>query len=207
MVKAMNKKAQKQIKGILFDLNGTLTKPGAVDINALKQEINCPKGKSVMEYMETLPTSQQKRFSKILELKEDRFAEQSFANNGAEKCLSLLNQKGILFGIFTRNNRKAVLHVLKKFKGVRIEDFAVIVARGDARSKPSPDGVCIAANKMGIPISELMVVGDSRLDILAGKAAGALTALLANEGRTDLLTRDPEPDFTIHTLHEILDII
>jgi phosphoglycolate phosphatase-like HAD superfamily hydrolase len=60
---------------------------------------------------------------------------------------------------------------------------------------------------MGLQPSEVLVVGDFRFDILAGKAAGSPTVLLTNGGISYMAPGDPEPDYTVSRLEEILDII
>ena len=60
---------------------------------------------------------------------------------------------------------------------------------------------------MGLTPSELLVVGDFRFDVMAGKAAGARTALLTDGERSVMAPGDPEPDFTISHLETIFDIL
>ena len=54
--------------------------------------------------------------------------------------------------------------------------FRVVVG-GDSvtRKKPAPDSVLRAASELAIDPSECVVVGDTENDVLAGKAAGAMT--------------------------------
>jgi len=40
------------IKGVLFDLDGTLTYPGALDFPQFKYELGCPEEKPILEYLE-----------------------------------------------------------------------------------------------------------------------------------------------------------
>jgi len=54
--------------------------------------------------------------------------------------------------------------------------FRVVVTALDVeKPKPSPDALLFAARKLRVPISECAIVGDSIVDIQAGKAAGAKT--------------------------------
>jgi hypothetical protein len=45
------------IKGVLFDFDGTLTMPGALDFPAIKREMGCPPDFPILEYLETVPPS------------------------------------------------------------------------------------------------------------------------------------------------------
>ena len=40
-----------RIDAVLFDFDGTLTQPGALDFPALKRDIGCPQGIPVLEFM------------------------------------------------------------------------------------------------------------------------------------------------------------
>ena len=196
-----------KIKGILFDLDGTLTCPGALDFPCIKREMNCPGDTPILEYLETQPPPRRNRLLKILELHEKLAAEASSPNIGADRCLSTLKQKGFLLGILTRNSLPSVRDVLKKFRAISIKDFSAVISREDSRPKPHPDGVYKAAQQMGISTSELIMVGDFRFDIIAGNAAGASTVLLANGDDPIMISGDPEPDVIVNTLEDILDIL
>jgi HAD superfamily hydrolase (TIGR01509 family) len=196
-----------RIRGVLFDLDGTLTGPGAIDFAAIKRELRCPDEAAILEYLDTLPSVEKSGLMKILEQREEEAARASVPNEGAEECLLALKRKGIPFGILTRNSMSSVCLALEKFEGIRPEDFAALITRDDSLPKPHPDGVLQAARRMGITVSELMVVGDFRFDVLAGKAAGAFTVLLRNEGPSVMVRGDPEPDCTILHLRGVLDIL
>ena len=43
------------MKGVLFDFDGTLTQPGAIDFLAIKREIGCPKDTAILEYIDLQP--------------------------------------------------------------------------------------------------------------------------------------------------------
>jgi len=184
-----------------------LTHPGALDFPAIKRELDCPVGETILEYIETQPPGRQLELMKILEKKEEIAADDSVPNKGSERCLSVLKKKGIALGIITRNRLVSVKKVIQKFEGIKIEDFAAVITRDFSMPKPHPDGVFEAARQMGLMPAELLVVGDFRFDIIAGKRAGAATVLLNNDGRTVMAPGDPEPEYTISNLEEVVDII
>lgn len=198
---------EKRIKGVLFDFDGTLTLPGALDFPAIKRELNCPPDIPILEYLETVPAELKPSLMKILESKEERAAEGSLPNVGAEECLWALRDRGVLIGIITRNSLPSVRVALERFERIRLGHFTTVMTRDDSLPKPHPDGVHKACARMGLTVSELMVVGDFRFDILAGKAAGARTVLLTN-GRSSLMAPgDPEPDYTVTCLEELLQLV
>ena len=195
------------IKGVLFDFDGTLTHPGALDFPAIKLELGCPVDQPILEYLETVAPARRAQLMKILEEKEDIAAQASHPNNGAEKCLISLKNRGLALGIVTRNSLSSVKKALQKFNDVTTEDFSAIITRDVSKPKPHPDGVIKAARRMGLTSSELLVVGDFRFDMMAGKAAGAWTALLTDGEISVMAPGDPEPDFTISHLNKIFDIL
>jgi len=192
--------------GILFDFDGTLTYPGALDFPSIKRELNCPEEMPILEYLETQNPARRSTLLKILESREEQAAEESSPNTGAEKCLSILKQQRLLLGIITRNNLKSVCLALKRFNDITIDDFAVVITRDDSLPKPHPDGVYQAVRRMGIATSAVMVVGDFRFDVLAGRAAGAVTVLLTNGGSSAMAHGDPEPDYTVDCMEDIFKL-
>lgn len=200
-------KDQKKIKGILFDFDGTLTFPGAIDFSAIKRAIQCPLQLPILEYFDTLSQDQREPLKKILDDMEEAAARKSFPNRGAERCLFTLKKMGLPLGILTRNSLKSVLLALERFNGIDRADFSVIITRDDSPPKPRPDGVYEASEMMGIAVSEILLVGDFRFDILCGKAAGAITVLLTEGDQAVMHPGDPEPDYTVKSLEEVLRIV
>ncbi|RPJ19764.1 MAG: HAD family hydrolase [Desulfobacteraceae bacterium] len=198
---------EKRIKGVLFDFDGTLTLPGALDFPAIKRELDCPPDLPILEYLETVPAELKPSLMNILESKEEKAAEESLPNVGAEECLLSLRDQGLLLGIITRNSLPSVRLALARFETVRLHDFSAVITRDDSLPKPHPDGVHKACERMGLAASELMVVGDFRFDVMAGKAAGACTVLLTNGRPSVMAPGDPEPDFTVTCLEEILQLL
>lgn len=197
----------RRIRGVLFDFDGTLTRPGALDFSAIKRKIECPEGVAILEYLEGLPSSGRTACLKILEEMEEEAAKTSIPNAGAEKCLLSLKKEGIPFGILTRNSRASICVALERFEWIRLKDFVAVITRDDSLPKPHPEGVFRAAARMGVDSSELMVVGDYRFDVLAGKAANALTVLLSNGGKPVMAHGDPEPDHQVDNLLRILEML
>ena len=194
------------IKGVLFDFDGTLTLPEALDFPAIKKKLGCPPDQAILEYLETQIPEKRSSLMKILEEIEDQAAEASRPNRGAEKCLSVLKERGIILGILTRNGLSSVKKALKKFSGITIRDFAAVITRDESLPKPHPDGVYEAARQMGLSPGEILMVGDFRFDVMAGNAAGVKTVLLANGGKSVMLPGDPEPDYIVSHLEEMLDL-
>jgi hydrogenase expression/formation protein HypE len=195
------------IKGVLFDFDGTLTLPGALDFPAIKKALGCPLDQLILEFVESQPLDQQAGLMEILEEREAEAAQASLPNRGAEKCLSALRKRRFSIGILTRNRLKSVKKAMEKFQVVTIDDFDAIVTRELSLPKPDPDGVIKAAHQMGLSPEELLVVGDFRFDVIAGKRAGASTVLLTNGVESVMAPDDPQPDYTINHLEDLPDLL
>jgi phosphoglycolate phosphatase-like HAD superfamily hydrolase len=138
---------------------------------------------------------------------EEEAARTAVPNTGAEPCLLSLKKEEIPFGILTRNSLSSVRIALERFERIRLEDFKTVLTRDDFLPKPHPEGVFQAAARMGVEPPELMVVGDYRFDVLAGKAANAVAVLLSNGGEPVMEPGDPEPDHKVDNLLQILEIL
>lgn len=195
------------IRAVLFDFDGTLTLPGSIDFAGIKRVIRCPSDVPILEFIERLPTvGDQRRAWQVLKQFEEQAARRSRPNEGAEELVRFLKRHRIRRGILTRNRRASVDTALKNFAHVRRADFNVIITRDHVqRPKPDPEGVLLAARRLRVPVSTLLMVGDYRYDIEAGQRAGAPTVFLESH----LTTQRPSPpaDFTVRTLSKISGII
>lgn len=195
------------IRAVLFDFDGTLTRPGALDFAAIKRDLGCPPELAILEFLDGLPAGERARLTRRLEEHEDLAAAASVPNHGAEACLAWLKTRGIPMGILTRNSLSSVCKALSRFQAIEPEDFDPIITRDESLPKPHPDGVLQAAGRMQVRPRELMVVGDFRFDVLAGHAAGAVTVLLTNGSSSVMLPEDPEPCHVIQHLEELRHLL
>ena len=195
------------IKAVLFDFDGTLTRPEAIDFAALRKLLGCPPGTPILEYIEALPSAEaQARAHRVLDEFEMAAARASVPNDGAEELVAHLRSRGIARGILSRNTRGSVLLALANFSAVTGTDFSVILTRENAgRPKPHPDGVLGAARLFAVAPAEILVVGDYVFDIAAGKSAGARTVLVTNGRAASPI--EPAPDFMVAHLAEIRPIL
>jgi hydrogenase expression/formation protein HypE len=194
------------IRAVLFDLDGTLTRPGALDFPAIKRKLGCPVHLPILEFLETVESDERLRLEAVLELAEMEAAAVAEPNEGAEACVGMLQALSLPLGIITRNCRISVGLTLSRCGKISKDDFSVIVCREDAPPKPDPAGVVLAAREMGVDTSELLLVGDFRFDVLAGRAAGALTALVTN-GAPCPWRDDPTPDWVVDCLTEVVGLL
>ena len=171
-----------RIDAVLFDFDGTLTRPGSLDFSVIKKAIGCPNDVPVLEFMAGVDDPVQ-RLDMARQL--DRFeldgAVASRPNAGAEQLVAFIKAAGLPVGVLTRNSRASVARALENFSTLRMAHIDVMVTREDpVKIKPSGEGVLLAARNMGVDPAHLLLVGDYRFDMQAGCDAGTLTAYLTN---------------------------
>ena len=91
--------------------------------------------------------------------------------------------------------------------GIREPFTALITAQSTERMKPYPDPVLHAAELMGVAPEDCVMIGDTVVDILAGKAAGAQTiGVLCGFGTEDELRRDGA-NHIVNVTTEVVDLL
>ena len=196
-----------RVKAVLFDFDGTLTRPGAIDFSAVKQAIGCPPDQPILEFIGDISDhARQAEAKAILHAMELEAARQSLPNGGVDDLLQFLKSRRLPTGILTRNSLESVQTALRQFSRLTTDDFDVVITRDDpVRPKPHPDGVLLAAERFQVDPQALLLVGDFHFDMDAGRRAGAMTALL-DEGGADS-PQDIVCDFRVASLTEIKEIV
>ncbi|MBE7432653.1 MAG: HAD family hydrolase [Anaerolineales bacterium] len=76
--------------------------------------------------------------------------------------------------IVSARDEMGTMRFLEKFDLVRYFD-AIVTGLSAKYTKPYPDPVLLAAQKMNVPPENCLMIGDTTVDIRAGKSAGAQT--------------------------------
>ena len=196
-----------RIKAVLFDFDGTLTKPGALNFSLLKETIGCPADIPVLEFIENLPTpSQRDEASTVLERFEKEAAAISKPNPGAKDLIHYLRSKGVAVGIITRNTLSSVKRSLKNFEDIDLSAFDVVISRETpVRLKPSGDGIILAAEMLNVDVKQIMMVGDYIFDVHAGQKAGCITVFI--NYKTEPGAEKIDSDFIVTGFEAIKDIV
>ena len=189
------------IKAVIFDLDGTITRP-FFDFDAIREEMGlAPDSGPILETMQKMTTSQRKHAEFILTSHENRAVTESNLNDHARETLAALRQKDISIGILTRNKRPNAEAIARKHNLT----FDAIVDREDGPVKPDAFGVLNLCRQFSAAPAQTLVVGDYLYDLLSAKAAGAIAVLLKTHKECDQFAA--HADFTINSLDKILDII
>jgi HAD superfamily hydrolase (TIGR01509 family) len=99
---------------------------------------------------------------------------------GARELLQQLTRDNIPYAIATSGRPEGARSALERL-GVRPE-IPVITRQEVQRAKPDPDLFLAAAQRLNVPITRAMVVGDSVWDLLAARRAGCLGIGLLSGG-------------------------
>ena len=194
-----------RIEAVLFDFDGTLTLPGALDFSRIRQTMGCPQGSPILEFIQGLPDPAARREAMaILDRFEEEGARNSRPNAGAEQLITRLRAMGLKLGVISRNSRASIDRAMANFRTIDASAFDLILSRDDpVAPKPSGEGVLLAADRLGVPARHILLVGDFVFDVQAGNRAGSLTAYLANgSGRTET-----DSDFNVSNLLDIEPIV
>jgi phosphoglycolate phosphatase len=119
---------------------------------------------------------------------------------GALDALDALNRYAL--GVCTNKPRRTSVAVLR---GLGLEArFKGVVAGDDLpQRKPDPAMVHETARRLGIAVTEMVMVGDGPQDVLSGRAAGALTIGVRGGIQAFERLAASAPDLMIDTLAEL----
>lgn len=212
----LNMQNSKGLKGVVFDLDGTLVDSLGTTFDAFNHAIVQSGGKehSPSEIVAHFGTGEKHIFAKILGAERAvsayALALEYMDNNlgrvplheGVGDLLEKLKSSNIPIAIFTGRSWDTTKMILSHHG--MLDRFITVVANDHVtQPKPSPEGLILALSRMKLLPSEIVFVGDSPVDIIAGKKAGspsiaALWDLIAEK----TLLEACEPDhWAEHPLH------
>ncbi|MFD4575210.1 HAD-IA family hydrolase [Streptomyces sp. NPDC058417] len=125
---------------------------------------------------------------------------------GAADLLTALREAGVPVAVATGKTHPRAVEALAATGLLDLVD-AVCGSDEVAHGKPAPDLVLLALGKLGAEPADAVMVGDSVLDLRAGRAAGTRTAagLWGQGERTELLAE--RPDLVAATCAELADLL
>ncbi len=94
---------------------------------------------------------------------------------GIVEVIDLARGLGWRVGVFTGKGRRPAEFCLADL-GLMARIELLITGSDVSRPKPDPEGVFQASEALGVPTGRILLVGDSLVDIQAGRAAGSTTA-------------------------------
>jgi len=142
---------------------------GGLFVNALARETG-----------RTLSTEEAERIHEVHGEAFKRYSSQVRPLPGADELLNYLTDVGVPWAIAT-SGRLESARLSLRLLGIS-EDVPIITRDLVRHAKPDPDLFLAAAEKLGIAISDSVVVGDSIWDLLAARRARALGVGLLSGG-------------------------
>lgn len=171
----------------IFDMDGTLT-IAVHDFDAIRAELGLPAGRLILEALAELPERERAVLVARLDAIEFELARAARPQPGAARLLAALRERGASLGIVTRNSRENALCTLDAAGLAGFFDPAHVLGRDEAEPKPSPDGILRLLDAWHADAASAVMIGDYRLDLLSGRAAGVATVYLDPSGRFDFAT-------------------
>jgi len=175
--------ANKPFQDIFDEIANQARKTGSLDLDYIMAQIN-----------------------DIIDFYEMQAATSTTIFEEARDVLDALKENGLKIALVTNNGRKATRFVLKRFSLEKF--FDIIVTRNDGlRLKPYPDGVLWVLDKVGAHKTRTLFVGDSVIDVKAGKSAGVIVAAIKGQFLRSQSDFEIKPDYLIDRLSDILSLI
>jgi HAD superfamily hydrolase (TIGR01549 family) len=106
-------------------------------------------------------------------------AEKAEAVEGAKDLIAWLSAAGKPWAVVSRNCRESILLAAEKC-GIALP--SVLLSREDPHVKPAPEALALAAQRMGVELTDCVMVGDFVYDMMAANRAGIPAVLVRNSG-------------------------
>ena len=211
------------IKHICFDLDGTLVKSDTTiykaTLKTLKQlniKGEIPEDKFIemigMHFNDifkkfNLDVTDFQKFIGIYKKLYFDFIDESKVYPEVEDTLSYLkNGIHLKISLLTTKGQDQAEKIIDHFDFSKYFDFVMGRREGIAH-KPSAEPLLFICNELEVDIRETMIVGDTELDILCGKNAGAITCGVTYGYRTKENLKDNNPDYLVNNFSEIKSLM
>jgi len=126
------------IRGLIFDMDGTLTKPGQLDFRKIREQLGLDPTQDIVQSLRSLPQQQQTSAESVVEALEVEAMASAELMDGCAEVLQALRSEGYKLGISTRSCLKAVEEFLR-VAGLPDTTFDTIVTRNYKAVKPQPE--------------------------------------------------------------------
>lgn len=188
---------EKRLKGIIFDLDGTLVQ---ANVPFLPYRKRLGIEGDVLAGIKAFPENEQREKWEILMEYEREMERHSQPAPGVHRLINILKKSGIKMGVITRSTGEHARRLLQKYH----LDIDYFIGREDTIPKPQPDGINYLLRKLNVKAGNAIMVGDFLWDILAGKRAGLFTVLVVLEHSIPYIA---EADLAVESLEELADIL
>lgn len=197
-----------QPRFLLFDLDGTLLRPGTdfaamrADVQALVRAAGVPEGVAFRHILggteaacawlraegrEAEAAALRAHAYALIEGRERAGLERAQAIPGVREAIEAWRGRFQL-GIFTRTHPEVLRASIARFG---LGDFDVLLSRDDGPPKPDPAQVRLALARVGVGARDALVVGDHPFDMQSARGAGVRgVGVLTGSGTREELLRE-----------------
>jgi len=190
------------LKGVIFDMDGTLTLPHQIDFKRMRQRVGIATG-DILAAIRQMPEKQREEAMSAIDDEERRGLADLKLQPGVDELLASLSDQGMRCALVTRNSQVAVDLFLARVP-VAAGVLNPIMTRDSCHVKPDPQTFKYICDGWGLHPSETIVIGDSFADdIQAGQKAGCHTCLITNESNLHLASRS---GYSVADLRELPSI-
>src|SRR5512133_337127 len=124
---------------------------------------------------------------------------------GVDEMLAALKGRYPM-AIVSARHEKSTMRFLEQFDLVKYFDV-IITGLSAPHTKPFPDPIFMAAERMGVTSKECLMIGDTTVDIRAGKSAGAQTVgVLCGFGEEKEL-KDIGADLVLSSTPQLVEVL
>ena len=211
-----------QIKLVVFDLDGTLVeshenihKAAVTALSTLGFDNQIPLekfteliGKHFQDIFKefNIDIPDLKKFIQVYKDSYFDFIDKSSLYNGVEDLLGYLTLKKIKAALLTTKSQDQADRIIDHFN-LREYFDNVSGRKNGIPVKPSAEPLLLICDDLGIAAENVLMVGDTEMDIQCGKNAGAKTCGVTYGYRNLGVIKNEKPDYIIDSLIELKEII
>ncbi len=208
-----------QFKGIIFDIDGTLTSTNDLIFASFNYITEKYLGKtfSPKEIVSWFGPTEDvilkefcgENYEKAREEYYKFYSDNHYMADiypGMKEILEVLKSQGILLSIYTGKGREAAVITLKK---IGIYEFFDLIITGDEvkEHKPSPEGIEVFLEKFHLQKDDVIMVGDSPSDVKAAHAAGVKVASVLWDSLAKDHVLKMDSDYVFNTVAELKEFL
>ncbi|RPA74942.1 HAD-like protein, partial [Ascobolus immersus RN42] len=207
-----------ELRGVIFDMDGTLIHPQKWMFTRMRELLKITKKVDILTHISSLPPGVREENERLIQSVEEEAMKEMKPSAGMWELLEfLLGEEGpIPLGIVTRNFEKPLSYYLTEVITAKLPHnahtpiFDPVVDR--SFTPPKPDGAPLVhvLKQWGLEEERegVLMVGDSRDDMLAARRAGVWAVLVSDdEDVVKELREEGLVDVFIPTLGELVGMI
>jgi HAD superfamily hydrolase (TIGR01509 family) len=124
---------------------------------------------------------------------------------GVKELFEQLTARGFKIGVAT-GRTSSPTDEWERFKKLGLDKYidAIVTSAEVVHRKPAPDAVTECAKRLNVPVGQCCVIGDTELDIVAAKSAGAVAVAVTTGQDDEERLLKAEPVIVCRNLQDLL---